>query len=432
MSDRAASSSRRRATAITVALRTPRGARLHDRLPARLAGPLQLDLHQRRRRHDDPAQRPQARRPGLLHGRDRRLRDRALDLHHPRRLAHDPARARPAEALPRARRCRPGPSSSARSLRATAQALAMTALLLARRGDRLRGRRSPARPSPPSSLYVVLGTATLCSLGIALTAFTPTADAASTIAPFSVVMLAFFSGVWIPVDQLPNWLETVGKVFPLYHLAARPADLARARRERQRPRIQQRRRPGALGARRGADRQPPLPLGAAGADRLSRAPATGRHRRAGVESDADGPATEGRRPPLPAGHGRPQHAGRRTPGNADADRGGADAADGRDHRVASRRLARGHRGDPELGDLARLRDRARRDARRSSPTAAPGSATTRSDATIVLLTPPVLPAGLQGLRVLRLFRLLRLLRLAQLTHEVFSLQGLRYAMLCRC
>jgi voltage-gated potassium channel len=51
------------------------------------------------------------------------------------------------------------------------------------------------------------------------------------------------------------------------------------------------------------------------------------------------------------------------------------------------------------------------------------------DATIVLLTPPLLPPGLQSLRVLRLFRLLRLLRLAQLTHEVFSLQGLRYAML---
>jgi voltage-gated potassium channel len=51
------------------------------------------------------------------------------------------------------------------------------------------------------------------------------------------------------------------------------------------------------------------------------------------------------------------------------------------------------------------------------------------DATIVFLTPPLLPPGLQALRVLRLFRLLRLLRLAQLTHEVFSLQGLRYAML---
>jgi len=51
------------------------------------------------------------------------------------------------------------------------------------------------------------------------------------------------------------------------------------------------------------------------------------------------------------------------------------------------------------------------------------------DAIIVVFTPPLLPAGLQSLRVLRLLRLVRLLRLAQLSREVFSLEGLRYAML---
>lgn len=51
------------------------------------------------------------------------------------------------------------------------------------------------------------------------------------------------------------------------------------------------------------------------------------------------------------------------------------------------------------------------------------------DVIIVVLTPPVLPAGLQSLRALRLLRLLRLLRMAQLSREVFSLEGLRYAML---
>jgi voltage-gated potassium channel len=51
------------------------------------------------------------------------------------------------------------------------------------------------------------------------------------------------------------------------------------------------------------------------------------------------------------------------------------------------------------------------------------------DVIIVVLTPPVLPAGLQSLRVLRLLRLLRLLKLAQLSREVFSLEGLRYALL---
>jgi ABC-2 type transport system permease protein len=103
-------------------------------------------------------------------------------------------------------------------VRATAQALAMTALLLAV-GAIAYSVPIPGSTFPAFVLYVILGTATLCSLGIALSAFTPTPDAASTIAPFTVVMLAFFSGVWIPVDQLPHWLETVGKVFPLYHLA---------------------------------------------------------------------------------------------------------------------------------------------------------------------------------------------------------------------
>lgn len=49
---------------------------------------------------------------------------------------------------------------------------------------------------------------------------------------------------------------------------------------------------------------------------------------------------------------------------------------------------------------------------------------------VVLLTPPALPAALQSLRVIRLFRLLRLLRLlkfAQVSHRVFSNEGLGYA-----
>lgn len=102
--------------------------------------------------------------------------------------------------------------------RATAQALAITGLLLLV-GAVAYGVPVPGSTFPAFVLYVVLGTATLCALGIALTAFTTTPDTASTIAPFSVVMLGFFSGIWIPVDQLPAWLETVGKIFPLYHLA---------------------------------------------------------------------------------------------------------------------------------------------------------------------------------------------------------------------
>jgi ABC-2 type transport system permease protein len=69
------------------------------------------------------------------------------------------------------------------------------------------------------AVYVALGTVVFGALGIAVTAFMPTVDSASAVAPFAVVMLSFISGVFISVDQLPNWLEAVGKAFPLYHVA---------------------------------------------------------------------------------------------------------------------------------------------------------------------------------------------------------------------
>jgi ABC-2 type transport system permease protein len=103
-------------------------------------------------------------------------------------------------------------------VRAEAQALSMAAILLAI-GALAYGIPVPASTFPAFVLYLLLGTATLCSLGIALSSFTPTPDAASTVAPFSVVILSFISGVWIPVEQLPHWLESVGKLFPLSHLA---------------------------------------------------------------------------------------------------------------------------------------------------------------------------------------------------------------------
>lgn len=69
------------------------------------------------------------------------------------------------------------------------------------------------------AVYVVLGTATLATLGLAMTIFTPTPDTASTVGPFAAVILSFISGVFIPVASLPSWLRSVGKLFPLYHLA---------------------------------------------------------------------------------------------------------------------------------------------------------------------------------------------------------------------
>jgi voltage-gated potassium channel len=46
---------------------------------------------------------------------------------------------------------------------------------------------------------------------------------------------------------------------------------------------------------------------------------------------------------------------------------------------------------------------------------------------LVVLTPPLLPPGLQSLRAVRLLRLLRLLRVPQLMRGLFSVTGLRFA-----
>ncbi len=68
-------------------------------------------------------------------------------------------------------------------------------------------------------VYTLVGTATMCSIGLALTTVATTADSASAIGPFSTVALGFISGVFIPVAIMPAWLVDVGKVFPLAHLA---------------------------------------------------------------------------------------------------------------------------------------------------------------------------------------------------------------------
>ena len=69
-------------------------------------------------------------------------------------------------------------------------------------------------------VYVVVGTAAMAALGLAVTRVCKTAESASTIGPFSSVILSFISGVFIPISALPGWLSTIGKIFPLAHLAS--------------------------------------------------------------------------------------------------------------------------------------------------------------------------------------------------------------------
>jgi ABC-2 type transport system permease protein len=68
-------------------------------------------------------------------------------------------------------------------------------------------------------VYLLLGTAAMAGPALALTSFMKTSDSASSVGPFAAVMLSFISGVFIPVDELPSWLEEIGGIFPLAPLA---------------------------------------------------------------------------------------------------------------------------------------------------------------------------------------------------------------------
>ena len=77
----------------------------------------------------------------------------------------------------------------------------------------------PAQTVPGFVIYLFLGTATLSALGIAATALAKNEDSAQPIGAFTVVMLSFVSGIFIQLDTLPNFLQEIGRIFPLYHVA---------------------------------------------------------------------------------------------------------------------------------------------------------------------------------------------------------------------
>jgi ABC-2 type transport system permease protein len=67
--------------------------------------------------------------------------------------------------------------------------------------------------------YTVAGVFCFSALALALTRVTATADAASAVGPLAATILAFLSGVFIPVAIMPSWMLNLGKVFPLEHMA---------------------------------------------------------------------------------------------------------------------------------------------------------------------------------------------------------------------
>jgi ABC-2 type transport system permease protein len=66
---------------------------------------------------------------------------------------------------------------------------------------------------------LIIGSAAMCALGLAVSSLIPNSDAAPAVVNAAVLPLYFISNVFTPADQLPDWLDAVSKVFPIRHLA---------------------------------------------------------------------------------------------------------------------------------------------------------------------------------------------------------------------
>ncbi len=95
-------------------------------------------------------------------------------------------------------------------------ALMMLALLAAI-GRVLYGVAIPWERLPEIVVVLVVGAASFCCLGIALTAAIPSQDAAAPIVNALLLPLYFLSGVFIPDDQLPSGVIHFADAFPIRH-----------------------------------------------------------------------------------------------------------------------------------------------------------------------------------------------------------------------
>jgi len=70
------------------------------------------------------------------------------------------------------------------------------------------------------TVAVLVGAATFCALGFAITAAIPNADAGAAIVNASILPLLFLSGIFIPFgNNTPTWILWIARVFPVKHFA---------------------------------------------------------------------------------------------------------------------------------------------------------------------------------------------------------------------
>ncbi len=68
---------------------------------------------------------------------------------------------------------------------------------------------------PAMIVTFVVGVSTFSALGLAVAGLIPNARSAAAVANATILPLGFISNVFIPIEDPPQWLETLGNFFPL-------------------------------------------------------------------------------------------------------------------------------------------------------------------------------------------------------------------------
>lgn len=77
---------------------------------------------------------------------------------------------------------------------------------------------------PALIVTFLIGVCSFAALGMAVAALVPTASSAAAVANATILPLAFLSNVFIPLEDAPQWVDTIGDVFPLKPFAASMQD----------------------------------------------------------------------------------------------------------------------------------------------------------------------------------------------------------------
>jgi ABC-2 type transport system permease protein len=82
-------------------------------------------------------------------------------------------------------------------------------------GAVLYGVELPTSTLPGVVVSVLVGTFSLAALGFAVAALVPSENAAPPVANVIVLPLEFISGIFVPSEQIPDWMDSIAGVFPV-------------------------------------------------------------------------------------------------------------------------------------------------------------------------------------------------------------------------